>query len=252
MKINSDINILGGMPDMNIILAVHSRTMSQMRQDGGIQSFTAIKTEKSVVRFRKAIYHSVLKFYSKDVDLLINTVLLKEAISPNSLYLLFWNASFNNDLLNLLNHAVFFPAFYSGRITVKQDEVSACIGELRASESVIQGWSDSTIEITASKYLTLLKKFGLMEGGQNKTIVHPYLDDMMLMLFIYWLKAIEPKSNILESAWLEYCFSEQQVFVERIMQKKYSKFIHLNYTGDNLKIELTEPYENIYHALSQS
>lgn len=252
MNINSDINILGGMPDMNIIMVFLGKTMDELRKGGGIQSFTAIKTDKSVVRFRRAINHCVLKYRNHNVDSLIKSMLLAEGISSNSLLLLFWNTSLNNDLLGYLNRAVFFPAFYSGRITVKQDEVSACIGELRASEPVIQGWSDSTIETTASKYLTLLKKFGLMEGGQNKTIVHPYLDDMMLMLFIYWLKAIEPKSNILESAWLEYSFSEQQVFVERIMQKKYSKFIQLNYTGDNLKIDLTESYENIYHALSQS
>lgn len=252
MKINSDINILGGIPDMNLILAVLDKTMEELRQNGGIQSFTSIKTDKSVVRFRKAIFHTILKFPNKEVAFLINSVLLKEAISPNSLYLLFWNAGVNNDLFNHLNKRVYFPAFYSGRITVKQDEVSACIKELKDSERVIQSWSESTIETTASKYLTLLKKFGLMEGGQNKTIVHPYLDDRMLILFIYWLKAIEPKPNILESPWLEYCFSERQVLVERIMQKKHSKFIHLNYTGDNLKIDLTEPYENIYHALIQS
>ena len=134
----------------------------------------------------------------------------------------------------------------------KQDEVAACLKELKLKETDLQKWSDSTIEVTASKYLTLLKKFNLMVGSVNKTIIHPYLDDKMFILFVYWLVAIETKSNILNSSWLNYCFSEKPFFIERILQKKFIKFFHINYTGDRLSIEPIISYENIYHAITQS
>ncbi|MFA4851026.1 MAG: BrxA family protein [Bacteroidales bacterium] len=252
MKINTDINILGGMPDMNLIRLFLNSSKAELDREGGQQSYTAIKTDKSVKRFEKAINNTLLRFRNAKSELLVRSILDAESIAPDSLIMLFWNASFNNELLHYLNDNVYFPAYYSGRITVKMDEVSACLMELKLSEPALQKWSDYTIEKVSSKYLTLLKKFGLMEGSQNKTILHPYLDDKMLMLFTYWIKAIETKANLLESHWLHYCFSEKKVFVERIMQKKFSRFIQLNYSGDSLKIEPIIPYENIYYAVSQS
>ena len=237
---------------MNIIMSVFEKSMEELRQNGGIQSFTSIKTDKSLVRFRKAINHTLLKYKGHQVKSMVSSMLKTESITPDSLLLLFWNSSFNNDLLGYLNRMVFFPAFYSGRITIKQDEVYACIMELKQSEPVVRQWSASTVDITSSKYLTLLRKFGLMEGRQNKTIVHPYLDNKMFVLFAYWLKAMESRSNLLESQWLSYSFSEKKVFVERILSQKYSKYFQLIYTGDSLKIEPIVPYEKIYYALIES
>ena len=89
-----------------------------------------------------------------------------------------------------------------------------------------------------------------MEGSLNKTISHPYLSDKMFVLFIYWLLAIENSSNIINSQWLQYCFLENQVFLERLMQKKYTKFFNITYSVDKLKIETIYSYQEIYYAAS--
>lgn len=252
MKINTAINILGGLPDLNLINVFLEERSHEVHEPAHHYEYTAIKTHKSVKRFERAINETVLGFKNSNVDVLVRQVLNKESISPDGLLMLFWNASFNNELLHYLNEKVYFPAYYSGRIAIKQDEVAACVKELKQSESDIQNWSDYTIENLASKYLTLLKKFNLMVGTQTKTIVHPYLSDKMVILFTYWLLAVEPRPNILESQWLRYCFSEKPIFIERIMQKKFSKFIHLNFTGDNLKVDSVISYQNIYDAVAQS
>lgn len=249
MKINSDINILGSLPDWNLINVFLHDSVGSINNAGGIQSYTAIKTDKSVKRFENAITGTLIKFHKEEVESLVRDILLAENMSNDSLFLIFWNASFNNELLNYLNNNVYFVSFYSGRITIKQDEIVACLKELKEKEEVLKLWSDSTISTTGSKYLTLLKKFNLMVGSLNKTIIHPYLNDKMFILFVYWLVAIEKKPNILESKWLKYSFCEQSVFIERLMQKKFSKFFQLNYTGDKLKIEPTLSYSTIYHAI---
>lgn len=250
MDINSDINVLGGLPDFNLIPLFLDESTKSLNLKSGVHSYTAIKTNKSIKEFERVIRKSILAFKNKECEDLLRSILTKESISPSSLVYLFWHTSVNNELLQYLNDKVYFPAFYSGRIAIKQTETAACLQDLKEREVVLQKWSDNTIDMTASKYLTLLKKFGLMEGGQTKTIVHPYLSDKMLILFLYWLMAIEQKPNLLESWWLKYCFSERQVFIERIMQKKFSKYINLNYFGDKLKIEPTLSYQNIYDALT--
>ncbi len=249
MKINSDINVLGSLPDWNLINVFLKQSISSIRLNGGLQSYTAIKTDKSVKRFEKAISATLIKFHNGNIEALIRKILRSENVSHDSLLLLFWNASYNNDLLNYLNDHIYFVSFYSGRITIKQNEVVACLKDLKEREIELRKWSDSTVQITASKYLTLLKKFNLMEGSLNKTIVHPYLNDRMFLLFVYWVTSIETRPNLLESQWLKYCFCERPVFIERIMQKKFSKFFQLVYTGDKLKIETSVPYEKIYDAI---
>lgn len=250
MKINTDLNILGGLPDWNLINIFLENKLSSLRKSGGVHHFTLIKTDKSVKRFEKAISSTLISFNSKDLELLVRNELSSEGISKDTLLLLFWNASYNNELLDYLNQKVYFLSFYNGRVSIKRDEAVACLKDLREREAGLKQWSDYTLQITASKYLTLLKKFNLLAGTASKSISHPYLNDKMFILFVYWLKAVEPKSNILDSSWLRYCFSDMSVFTERVMQKKYSKYYELSYTGDKLKIETLIPYENIHHAIN--
>jgi hypothetical protein len=250
MKYNSDINVLGSLPDWNLIPVFLNQHINAIRSNVGLQSITAIKTDKSIRRFEKAITGTLIKFSNDNVKHLISGFLNTEQISNDSLLLIFWNASFNNNLLFYLNEKVLFPAFYSGRITIKKDEVIACLKELKETDNDLKAWSEITITTTASKYLTLLKKFGIMEGSLNKTITHPYLNDKMFVLFVYWLLAIENTPNILNSEWIKYCFLENQVFLDRVKHKKYTKFFNIIYTVNKLKIEPIYSFQDIYNVAS--
>ena len=251
MTINTDLNILGGLPDWNLIKLFMIESINALNQAGGHRSYTAIKTDKSVQRFEKAITGTLINFKNKELEHIFRSIVSAESISGDSLFLIFLNASNNNELLNYLNESVFFPALYSGRVAIKTTEVAACLNDLKQSESDLQKWADSTIEITASKYLTLLKKFNFMEGSVNKTIAHTYLNDKMFVVFVYWLLSVEQKPNILESPWLKYCFLEKQSFIERVMQKKFSKYYNLNFNGEKMKIEPIINYQNIYNELTK-
>jgi hypothetical protein len=187
-----------------------------------------------------------------ELETIIRQAIKANGTSTDTLLLLFWNASANNELLFHLNDKVFFPAFYSGRVAIKSDEVISCIKDLKLSEDVLKKWSEITITTTASKYLTLLKKFGMMDGSLNKTIVHPYLNDAMFILFAYWIAAISNKPNLINSHWLLYYFGEKQSFLDRLLQKKFLKYFNVVYTGDKLSIEPLIPYESIYEHITKS
>lgn len=251
MQINTTINILGSLQDWNLVVQfLESRYKERGDVGEGFQAFTSVKTHKSIQRFEKAITDTLIRFENKEIEALVRSLVDSEKISINSLLLLFWNASFNNHLLSYLNRNVYFPAFYSGRMGIRSEEVVACMMDLKERESEQLGsWTDYTIEKVASKYLTLLRKFGLMEGSQKKTISHPNLDDTMFVLFIYWIHAVEEKANLLLSSWLQYSFLEKQSFIEKLTQKKFARFFRFNYTGDNLQVEPVLPYHTIYNEL---
>lgn len=252
MIINSDINVLGSLPDWNLIKVFLSEDMYSINESGGIHTYTAIKTDKSVKRFEKAIKATFIASKNTSLGIIIRQAIKSNVTNPETLILLFWNASANNELLFHLNEKVFFPAFYSGRVSIKNDEVVACIKDLKQYEKDLQKWSEITITTTASKYLTLLKKFGLMEGSVNKNILHPHLSDELFVLFTYWIVAKSDKPNIINSSWLSYCFSEKQTFIDRLLQKKFSKYFNVVYTGDKLSIEPIISYETIYEQLTKS
>lgn len=252
MHINSDINVLGSLPDWNLIKVFLSEDMDSIKEKGGIHTYTAIKTDKSVKRFEKAIKATLISCKEPELETIIRQSIKRNGTSTDTLLLLFWNASANNELLFYLNEKVFFPAFYSGRVSIKNDEVVACIKDLKLTEKDLQKWSEITVKTTASKYLTLLKKFGLMVGSVNKGIVHPHLSDAMFVLFAYWISAISEKPNIVDSSWLSYSYSERQVFLDRLLQKKFSKYFNVVYTGDKLSIEPIIPYESIYEHITKS
>lgn len=249
MNINTDINVLGSISDLGLIDFLLNESETLLKNDEVQPIYTSTKTIKSYKRFESAINNTLIKFSKQNIEVLFRKVLENEEISFYRLRILFWNASFNNDLLNYLNQQVYFPALYSGRVAIKSDEVIACLMELKQTEISMQKWSDSTIQTTASKYLTLMKKFNLMEGGAKKIISHHHMSDKELILFVYWLLAVEDKTNILESKWLQYCFLEKEIFVQQIMQKKFIKYINVIFTGDKLKIENNFSYEVIYEQL---
>jgi len=252
MKINSDVNILGSLSDWNLISWLANQKEDSTINKADKHQFTTIKTTKSLTTNLKVIKDNFLISRENSCQKLILSILKEDGISKDSLITLFWNASANNELLFHLNKLIYFPAFYSGRVSIKNDEVIACLKELRQTEEQLKKWSDTTITPTASKYLTLLKKFGLMEGTLNKHIVHPYLSDSLFILFVYWIAAISQKPNLLGSEWLKYCFSEKQAFLNRLLQKKFSKYFNVVYTGDKLSVEPIKSYDSIYEYCNKS
>ena len=251
-NINSDINILVGLSDFRLagfLLQKNSHTEAEEQANAIV---SGIKTQKSLKRFEKAIQTTLIHFANPPLAALVQSVLLGDRNEQEISRVLFWNASFNNELLDYLNRNLYFPALYGGRAAIKSDESLACLRDLKITEPALQKWSEETLVTTASKYLILLKKFNLMEGRVNKTLVNPSPSDSMLILFVYWLAAIEPQVNMLESRWLIYSFMEKELFVQLVMQKKFMKFWNVTYSGDILRLEPTLKYEELYDELAQS
>lgn len=252
LKINTDINIISNLTDFSVIKHFIEQNYSKTLKDNEYHGFSDIKTIKSLKRFESAVKKSLISYGNGDIEKLINSIYFNESVSIDYYVSLFWNLSYNNDLFGYLNDNVYFPALYSGRISIKSLEVQACIKDLQNKFEEIQNWTPITIAETSSSYLRILKKLNLMEGGLNKTLKTPHLSDKMFVLFVYWLISVEEKSNILNSKWLNYSFMEKKTFVDRLLQKKFSKFYNVTYTGDNLKVEPIITYDNIYDVITKS
>lgn len=247
MNINTDINILGGMPDYNLIRIYIAGEAKDMSSSEVQYQYTTIKTEKAFKRFQKAIDKSVNSFKTDNLKTMIQVLCNSQEIDDTLLLVFFWNISLNNELFAYLNEKVYFPVLYSGRTTVTAEEVEACLKELKENEVDLQKWADSTINVTASKYLTFLKKLGLLEGTIKKRMVYKNLTEKQFVIFLYWLMQAEETTNVGDSKWQKYGFMDKELFIERCLQHKYSKYINVNYNGEILRVEPILSYGEVCH-----
>ena len=222
MDINTDINILGGMPDYNLIrIYIAGEAKDKSTSEVQLQ-YTNIKTEKAFKRFRKAIDKSMNSFKNDKLKRMIQMLCNEQDLDETMLLMFFWNMSLNNELLAYLNEKVYFPVLFSGRTIITAEEVSA-------------------------KNLTLLKKFGLIDGEKKKKIIYKNLSEKQFVLFLYWLMQAEDTTNLGDSIWMKYSFMEKEYFIERCLQHKYTKYINVNFNGDILRVEPLLSYEEICH-----
>lgn len=99
MDINTDINILGGMLDYNLIRIyiageANDKSTSEVRMQ-----YTSIKTEKAFRRFRKAIDKSMNIFKNENLKQMIQMLCNVQDLDETMLLMFFWNMSLNNELL---------------------------------------------------------------------------------------------------------------------------------------------------------
>ena len=247
MHINSNINILGGLPEFDLIkfFLIDSNNHGKSHLE-----YSDIRTLKAVKRFKKAIEESFIS-ENKNINDLFSTFIKEMNISEN-LYYLFLLFSFKNDLFRYLNENIFFQIYYSGRRIIKKEEVEICLRDLQKNNETLANWSESTITTTASKYLTLLKKFGLLSGVQKKEIIYKNLSSEEFLVFVYFLSIAEKNSNKIHSEWIKYSFYENDFFLQKVLEKQLIRYVEVQYNGDNLKLKPMINYDKLYETSKSS
>lgn len=244
-RYNSDINILGSIPDYSLIIVSVANDFSQ--NDAAIQNFI-FRTSKTLPRFQKAIRNNFFQFKNDDHQSLFRNAIMSEQLSQASkLLLLFWQLIYSNALFADITREVFFHYFYAGRISLVKDDVLVYLNHLKSTSLNIQGWSNKTIETIASKYLTILKKLGLAEGGLRKEIVHPYMEDALFVYFIRLLVITHSERNIVKHPDLLHGFMDESQIIAKLKRASNQEYWNINQIGNDLTIELKN-YE-LYNRL---
>lgn len=60
------------------------------------------------------------------------------------------------------------------------EEITSFLCFIKETEEGELDWSEDTIKISGNKYLTIMKKLGLADGANKKSIVHPVITNDIL------------------------------------------------------------------------
>lgn len=232
---NSDINILGGIPDYTAMIRYVTDSLGASQ--GSEFSF---RTENALKRFVAAIGRNLLTFKSKQHKKVITEALSDSSLRDDQKYIIiFWQMLVNNELFAAITENYFMKCLYAGRLTLSFDEIQSYLFELRRQHPNELQWSDATLKITVSKYLTMLKKLGLAEGSQTKEIHHPIIGDELFVYFVRLALAVYPKKATEDNPLFKYSFLDTTSLVNKLKAIKFTPYWQIEQLGNNIKIELS-------------
>ena len=255
-KVNTNINIIGGIPDYDIIydvlrLLAENLSAENIHELVIINNKYGIRTEEARGRFLRVIKSEFWQFKNSEHETLIRSLFKSGGFEKTKNFALFWMLGINNTLFENITKKAFFKAYFSGRVQIKNDEIIAYMRHERETNPVIQKWSDVTIKTVASKYLTFLKKIGFLEGRQKKEFKYIQVDHNSLIYFLYLMKTIEPNQpDIFKSRYIDFLFIEKASLISILKKAMFADFFDIQTTGADLKIDLKFDYGEIIDAIS--
>ena len=234
-KYDSGVNIMGSVPNYNVMLDYISDTYGITEGSTGAFEF---RTEKSLRRFISAIESCILKFKNEThKSMFFDALANKDYSIQERLVVLFWQLTYSNRLFSRITAEVFMKAVYSGRITITAEEVTSFLRYIKETEKGELDWSEDTIKISGSKYLTIMKKLGLADGAIKKTIVHPVITNNLFVYFIRFIQTVSDDKT-LHNPYMIFSFSEELNIVSRLKKIENIQYWDISQIGNEITIDL--------------
>ncbi len=234
-KYDSGVNIMGSVPNYNVMLDYISDTYGITEGSTGAFEF---RTEKSLRRFIAAIESCILKFKNEThKSMFFDALANKDYSIQERLVVLFWQLTYSNRLFSRITAEVFMKAVYSGRITITAEEVTSFLRYIKETEKGELDWSEDTIKISGSKYLTIMKKLGLADGAIKKTIVHPVITNNLFVYFIRFIQTVSDDKT-LHNPYMIFSFSEEPNIVSRLKKIENIQYWDISQIGNEITIDL--------------
>ena len=255
-KINTNINIIGSIPDYQFIYDVLRNLSRNASEDEICETFInrniySIRTVESRTRFLNGVKSAFWHFKNNDHETLIRSLYNSSGLENTKRFSLFWILVINNMLFENITINAFIKAYRSGRVQIHNDEIVGYLNHFRETNDIIKKWSDSTIDMVSSKYLTFLKKIDFVKGRQKKEFKYIQIDDTSIIFFIYLLKAIAPKQHdILKNKYIDFIFIEKNNLPVVLKKAKYTDYFNMQTTGKNLLIDLKYNFGELINVIS--
>ena len=255
-KINSDINIIGSIPNFNLIevaLAHFAEGKGRLDLKELLVTHNAFdfRTESARERFLRAVSGSILVFVNDTHRALIEGLFCAPGHENLKRRTIFWQLLAGNELFRLISKNVYAKAYFSGRATLAGEEIFAYLKDLQAGSPKLKTFSDSTLDKIASKYLTILKKLEMVKGVAGKRILNVRLSEQEVLFFVYFCLSVdEAGRDILKNPYQEFFFLEKAELVQALKSIKLMPFLDITSTGEAMNVNLKLTPQELIDVIS--
>lgn len=252
---NTTINIIAGIPDFNLIFDIIQKYANGIQEEKNERdnNHYGIRTNRAKKRFIQAINNVFINFRTENHKLIFYQLFSKPNLYHLKKIALFFQCAINNQLFYDLTTHVFLKLYNEGRIRIGRSDFISYLYEQKEKNNEIKNWSDSTIELIASKYLTFLKKNDFLKGRAIKEFTHIYFDDATIIYIVYFISSLENhSSDFLNNPYAPLLMMSNNKMIERLKKISLKNFFTITTLGYNLKIELKYKYEEIVDVITQN
>ena len=212
-KYDSSVNIIGSIPDFAAMSDYICHINGEEINNGNFK----FRTEKATNRFKAGVTKGFLIFTNERHKILfISTLSSKDLSYEEKLIVLFWQLLLTNRLFREISENIFFRLLFAGRTTVDTSDVEAFVKYVRNNNPDNLPLSDSTVKIVASKYLTILKKFGLADGKIRKSIMAPHISPRLFTYLVKLAVEVYPEEPTLKNPLFKYSFLDNNSIINRL------------------------------------
>lgn len=145
---------------------------------------------KNTDEYRMNILREVRRRYIPDSEEYTETPLMQVITSDVRSDVIDWCLyyEFSQDrFIRLVTVDYLYPEFERGTLSVQSADIVEFIKSVQDNYADLRDRSESTINEAATKYLTALRNFGLMEGTQRKEFAVTYIPDETIAYVVYRL-----------------------------------------------------------------
>lgn len=256
---NTHLNIIAGIPDISLVLEVlsHSKDEKKIvvpnRDISDLCNRYGIRTQKAMIRFIQAIDKSFNIYQNSNHRQTFLSLIQNPDLTSVQNLLLFFQMAINNELFRDLTTEVYCRQYFAVKATFKVNDVSDYIDNIKEKHDVLNKWSVSTINIIASKYLTLLKKFNLLEGKARKAIKSVMLSNLAMICLVYLVKSLnEDTLNFFENQYFPLFLMSRELFLKQVKNIAKSDYFTVTTLGYDLRVDLKYSFQEITDVLSQN
>jgi len=242
--INSDINVIGSIPDFSLIevaLAHFAKGKGQLDLKELLVTNNAFdfRTESTRKRFLAAVSRNILVFTNDNHKALVENLFSVPGHETLKRKAVFWQLLTSNELFRLISKNVYAKAYFSGRTILASDEILAYLKDLQTTSPTLQAYSDSTLTTIPAKYLNILKKLEMVEGAVKKRILNVRLSEDEILFFAYFILSVDDSTkDILKNPYREFFFLEKADLVQALKSIKFMPYIDIEATGEALNVNL--------------
>jgi hypothetical protein len=254
----SDINIVASIPDFNMVSEViyllsQGKDKEYINEEIFEKNIYGIRTLRSRKRFLAAIYTNFMKFKTEEHEKVFYSLFSQQSLLGLKKIILFIQFAINNQLFYDLTSKVTIKLYREGRLAVPKEEYISYLYDLREKSEDLQNWSNATVDIIASKYLTLLKKLGFLKGRIKKEFCNIDIDNQTLIYIVYLLKSLDYKEpDLLKNPFIVLLPITKESLFLRIKKLSLIDYFKIYTLGDDLKIDLKYSYEDIVNVIIQN
>ena len=248
---NTSVNIIASIPNINIIINVledysKGKTLTDIKQFLVDENIYGIRTLGSRKRFYAGIETTFIQFKNEDHKNIISTIFSNEFSLETKNFMTYMQMAINNRLFFLLTKDILIDLLFKGRLNIDKELFVAYISDLRKNNPETVKWTDETIHTTASKYLTLMKKFHFLKGSQKKEFNNFFPSDEMIIMAVYLIKSLQLKySTFINNPYSQLMMMSEDALIARLRIISMQEYFTISAIGKDLKIELKYDYKEI-------